>query len=191
MINISPPTYINNFINIEPPRYTDRIDFPPSYEIIFLQNIEPIQSIRSNVIVPMSVPCREGDNPTHTTALPLYLEFFSCNKLICDLLYCNNCCYRQNSSDTRCCGICYYNCPLKEDNYNININDRDQLEFCLPNMNDYCKSGYIITYNIVPRNDCSGCCLPYKLIICMPCLLGTLFNHCINCIRSTNTNYLF
>ena len=106
MIDILPPEYINNFINIEPPNYTYLVDYPPSYEIIFPQNIEPIQipiiiqPIRSNVIVPMSVPCREGDNPTHTTALPLYLEFFSCNKLICDLLYFYTMCHYDASASS-------------------------------------------------------------------------------------------
>ena len=206
MFDLLPPKYINNFINIEPPNYTDTINYPPSYEIIFPQNIEPIQipiiiqPIRSNVIVPMGLNYCEQNNTVHTNSPPLYVDFFSCckclhnfikcNKSIYDLLCCNIGCYKKNSPDTRCCGICYCWCPLKENNYKLALDNRE-CEICLPDLHDYCNSGYIITYNITPASDCTPCCLPLKVSICMPCFLGTVFNHCINCIRDTNTNYLF
>jgi hypothetical protein len=193
MFEILPPKYINNFINIEPPNYTDTIDYPPSYEIIFPQNIVPIQTpiiiqpIRSHPIVPNSSPSLDlqlfSCNCLH--------NFIKCNKSIYDLLCCNIGCYKKNSPDTRCCGICYNYCRIKDNNYNLDLDYRENCEFCLPTLKDYCNSGYIITYNGIPRNDCTLCCLPLKLPLFMPCFLGTIFNQCINCIRDTNTNYLF
>jgi hypothetical protein len=198
MTCLLPPNYTDNIINIEPPKYNDIIHYLPSYEIIFPQNIEPIpipipMPIRSNVIVPTSVNSR-------ATSQPLYIEFFSCNclhnfikcnKSIYNLLCCNIGCYKKNSPDTRCCGVCYYNCQLNENNYNRELDHREQCECCLPNLSDYCNSGYIITYSVVPENDCTWVCLPLKIPLFSSCFLGSLFNQSINYIRNTNTNYLF
>jgi len=34
------------------------------------------------------------------------------------------------------------------------------------------------------------CFLPIKIPLCLPCLLGTIFNSIINSCRGTNHNYL-
>jgi hypothetical protein len=101
-------------------------------------------------------------------------------------------CYKKDSADSRCCGFCYYFYPPKKSN-NIHC------EICPNGFFDHCRSGYIYTDDAGCKNEdddnTAGCyciiCFPFKLAIFSPCLLGSLFNSCVNSICKTNTNYLF
>jgi len=106
--------------------------------------------------------------------------------------FCSNfcACYRKESNDTRCLGICYRLCP-SEKSRNI------RCEVCTIGFWDHCSSGYIYTDDAGCNkdDDSAGCycfiCFPFKLGIFSPCLLGALFNSCLNAICKTDTNYLF
>jgi len=96
-------------------------------------------------------------------------------------------CYNNTSLDARCCGACYYCCPLK--------NKEDQCEFCPNTFTTYWKSGYIQTNSGYGKEEENGCCcwvcFPVKFPLFFPCFLGSICNSCINEIRHTNLNYLF
>jgi hypothetical protein len=96
-------------------------------------------------------------------------------------------CYNNTSLDARCCGACYYCCPLK--------NKEDQCEFCPNTFTTYWKSGYIQTTAGYGKEEENGCCcwfcFPVKFPLFFPCFLGSICNSCINEIRHTNLNYLF
>ena len=97
------------------------------------------------------------------------------------------------SNDKRCCGACHCLCPSKivdEQNY-----------ICTKNVIDFWKSDYIQTScgtgSIDESKDCgcddcftTTCCLPFKLTLFFPCFIGSLFNTCINKVKSTDSNYL-
>ena len=99
------------------------------------------------------------------------------------------CCYNKASKDMRCCGLCYTFCYI--------TNKDDQCFMCLNTFEEYYTSGYFITtcgYGET-NEDCENCvptvfCLPVKLPLFLPCLLGSIFNNCINCCRDTDANYL-
>ena len=95
-------------------------------------------------------------------------------------------CYAKNSSDSRCCGLCYLCCPVNEE-YTIN-----KFECCPKKLCD--------NYNIVDKNQTMNdnhkfcwclICLPFSIGCFLPCLLGASFNTFINHIRETDLNYLF
>ena len=96
-------------------------------------------------------------------------------------------CYNNTSLDARCCGACYYCCPLK--------NKEDQCEFCPNTFTTYWKSGYIQTNAGYGKEEENGCCcwicFPVKFPLFFTCFLGSICNSCINEIRHTNLNYLF
>jgi hypothetical protein len=105
-----------------------------------------------------------------------------------------NCCpcYDRDSEDARCCGICYKCCPVKD--------NETRCDWCLNDLDEYCKSGMVYTDSGMPRNgdnsddDCNVfcvVCLPIKFSFFFSCCLGSCFNGCINACRDTNTNYLF
>ena len=106
--------------------------------------------------------------------------------------WCSNfcACYRKDSNDTRCGGLCYRLCPSEKTN-------NMRCEVCTNGFWEHCRSGYIYTDDAGCNNDdnSAGCyciiCFPIKLGIFSPCLLGSIFNSCINTICKTNTNYLF
>ena len=105
--------------------------------------------------------------------------------------FCSNfcACYRKDSNDTRCLGICYRLCPSEKTN-------NMRCEICTNGFWDHCRSGYIYTDDAGCNDDDSaGCycimCFPFKLGIFSPCLLGSIFNSCLNTLCNTNTNYLF
>jgi len=108
--------------------------------------------------------------------------------------WCSNfcACYRKDSNDTRCGGICYRLCPSEKTN-------NMRCEICTNGFWDHCRSSYIYTddagCNNEDEDDSAGLyciiCFPFKLGIFSPCLLGSLFNSCVNTICKTNTNYLF
>ena len=99
-------------------------------------------------------------------------------------------CYRKESNDTRCLGVCYRLCPSEKSRNN-------RCEVCTIGFWDHCSSGYIYTDDSGCNNDddSAGCycfiCFPFKLSIFSPCLLGSIFNSCVNTICKTDTNYLF
>lgn len=101
-----------------------------------------------------------------------------------------NCwCYNKESQDMRCCGLCYTFCYL--------TNKEDQCYVCPETFEIFYTSGYFVTtcgYGHT-GDDCEDCvpttlCLPLKLPIFFPCLLGSLFNNVINYCRYTDSNYL-
>ena len=101
-------------------------------------------------------------------------------------------CYDKDSPDARCCGICYKCCPTKD--------NEARCDWCLNDLDEYCKSGMVYTDSGMPRNSDNpedGCnvfcviCLPIKFSFFFSCCLGSCFNGFINACRDTNTNYLF
>lgn len=106
--------------------------------------------------------------------------------------FCSNfcACYRKDSNDTRCLGVCYRVCPSEKTN-------NMRCEICTNGFWHHCRSGYIYTDDAGCNNDddSAGCyciiCFPFKLSIFSPCLLGAIFNSCLNTLCNTNTNYLF
>ena len=99
-------------------------------------------------------------------------------------------CYKKDSDDSRCCGFCYHFYPPNKSN---NI----RCEICTNGIYDHCRSGYIYTDDAGCNNDddFAGCyciiCFPFKIGIFSPCLLGSIFNSCLNSMCKTNKNYLF
>ena len=95
-------------------------------------------------------------------------------------------CYNKDSFDARCCGACYYCCPLK--------NKLQQCEICPTTFTTYWNSGYIQTdagYGKQEKNGvCCWFCFPVKFTMFFTCFLGSLCNSCINGIRDTELNYL-
>lgn len=82
----------------------------------------------------------------------------------------------------------------------LNTNTKNQC--CPTDMSDYWRSGYIQTRTGTgsKTNEECGCddccattmCLPIKFSLFLPCCLGSLFNECINRLKSTTEkNYLF
>jgi hypothetical protein len=101
--------------------------------------------------------------------------------------YCCHC-YTKDSFDSRCCGACYYCCPIKD--------KEKQCHYCPNTFSEYWYSGYVQTsagYGTQSEDINGVCCwfcfLP-KLSLFWPCLFGSTCNSCINSIRNTNTNYL-
>ena len=98
------------------------------------------------------------------------------------------CCYNKESKDMRCCGLCYTFC--------YNPNKDNQCYVCPETFKIYYKSGYFTTIDgSQTGEECENClctvlCLPIKIPIFFPCLLGSLFNNAINYCRNTETNYL-
>ena len=156
------PTYVSHS-----EYWANQLDYPPSYEIIFPQKSESDTNQNISPVLSSNSSCKSIYN------------------LLCNF-YID--CYRTNSPDSRCCGICYNFNRLKDPNYYLEY--KEPCECCLPTIKEYCNSGYIITQDSV-SGDCTLCCLPFKIPLFMPCLLGTILNQCINCMRDTNTNYLF
>lgn len=102
-------------------------------------------------------------------------------------------CYKADSFDSRCCGVCYCcGCRI------INNEDKEKhCYFCPNTFSEYWDSGYVQTtagYGN-PEADkngvCCWLCFFPKLALFWPCLFGSLANNCINCIRKTDSNYLF
>ena len=85
----------------------------------------------------------------------------------------------------------------------LNTNTKNQC--CPTDMSAFCSSGYIQTSCGTGTNPEDGCkefgwddccattiCLPFKFPLFLPCFIGSLFNGCINKVKSTNEkNYLF
>ena len=95
-------------------------------------------------------------------------------------------CYDKHSFDARCCGACYYCCPVKD--------KTQQCAFCPSTFTIYWNSGYVQTdtgYGIQEKNGIyCWCCFPIKFPIFFVCFLGSICNSFINSIRDTELNYL-
>jgi hypothetical protein len=100
-------------------------------------------------------------------------------------------CYKRDSIDARCCGICYACCPKKT--------VEEQCNCCPNDFGKYWDSGYVQTtagYGkqavIDEKNGLCCCfCFPVKFGLFFPCFIGSIGNGCINFIRNTNVNYFF
>ena len=104
-------------------------------------------------------------------------------------------CYSKQSSDSRCCGLCYCACPSKKVENQFNV--------CNNNIYDFCSSGCIqTTSGTGDKTDeckklgwddccCTMICLPLKLPLFLPCFIGSIVNECINKMAATKRNYLF
>ena len=95
----------------------------------------------------------------------------------------DGCCGR-DAPDMRCCGLAHF-CP-----------DPNKEGCCYATMKLYYKSICWAT-GVGPaciggEEDmcCTICFLPIKIPLCLPCLLGTMFNSIINYYRGTKHNYL-
>jgi hypothetical protein len=106
-------------------------------------------------------------------------------------------CYKEDSPDTRCCGIYYCCCPAKNSDKEIDLKRCD----CCPNdFHEYWYSGLVQTTSGYgnPAEEINGfCCwfcFPLKFSMFFPCFLGSLVNHSINqccCDAQMTRNYLF
>lgn len=100
-------------------------------------------------------------------------------------------CYKRESIDARCCGVCYA-CCLKKTVH-------DQCNCCPNDFGTYWDSGYVQTtsgYGKEADQDekngiCCWFCFPLKISLFFPCFFGSLGNGCINYIRGTDVNYFF
>lgn len=102
-------------------------------------------------------------------------------------------CYKENSTDARCCGLCYCCCPAN----NIDKEDDPQrCDLCPNDFSEYWYSGYVQTTTGYGNKEedvngvCCWLCCPVKFSLFFPCFLGSLINHAINYCCSTNRNYL-
>jgi hypothetical protein len=104
-------------------------------------------------------------------------------------------CYKANSTDARCCGLCYCCCPAKDiDKYK----DLQRCDFCPNDFCEYWYSGYVQTTSGYGNQEedingvCCWLCFPVKLPMFFPCLLGSLCNQVINaCCAATTSPTLF
>ena len=92
-------------------------------------------------------------------------------------------CYKDNSTDTRCCGLCYWCCRATHIDKEV---DRARCDFCPNDFHEYWYSGYVQTtagYGS-KEEDINGiycwCCFPLKFPMFFTCCLGSLLNQAIN-----------
>jgi hypothetical protein len=80
---------------------------------------------------------------------------------------------------------------VKEQNKNTEIKD----DWCSKNIIDHLYSEWCITVDPTDSNleNCTitTCCLPFKIIFCLPCHIGAGFNSALNRLYNTELNYLF
>jgi hypothetical protein len=103
-------------------------------------------------------------------------------------------CYREDSTDGRCCGLC---CRARQKG--------ERCEMCPETLNEFFSSGYFLTVvsgraagesNIDYYCCATALCCPVKFPLFFPCLLGSGINHCLNrfvCCRKSDKylNYLW
>jgi hypothetical protein len=111
-------------------------------------------------------------------------------------------CYKEGTTDARCCGLCYCFCPARHISRHI---DRDRCDFCPETFTEYLDSGYVRTHGGYGQNNdddcfCTVLCLPFKFPFFFPCAIGSIINsalnrsHLINCCCYSGRdvrNYLF
>ena len=106
-------------------------------------------------------------------------------RTVCKYKLCG--CYDKDSTDSRCCGFCYYFCASYDPN-------DSRKEVCLNDCTKHCLSQYIYTDDIFCQSTQGLTCIvcfPFKCCLFLPCLLGAGINACINDTRHTKLNYLF
>ena len=67
-------------------------------------------------------------------------------------------------------------------------------DICYSDIESHLISHYCVTYYNNRGNGCTTIlCCPVKLVLCLPCHLGVIFNCCVNgcCCNETDKNYLF
>ena len=111
-------------------------------------------------------------------------------------------CYKEGTTDARCCGLCYCFCPARHISRHI---DRDRCDFCPETFTEYLDSGYVRTHGGYGQQNhddcfCTVLCLPFKFPFFFPCAIGSIINsalnrsHLINCCCYSERdvrNYLF
>jgi hypothetical protein len=105
-------------------------------------------------------------------------------------------CYSKQSTDSRCCGLCYCACPSKKVENQCNVCNNNVYDFCSLYMQTKSGTGGGNKDNECEElgwDDCfcSVFCLPIKLPLFLPCFIGSMVNECINKMASTKRNYLF
>jgi len=103
-------------------------------------------------------------------------------------------CYKDNSPDARCCGICYYCCRAKHIDKNI---DEKRCDFCPNDFAEYWYSGYVQTTAGYGNTEedinglCCWFCFPLKFPLFFSCFLGSICNTIINkcCATTCCTTY--
>jgi hypothetical protein len=97
-------------------------------------------------------------------------------------------CYNINSTDARCCGLCYWFCPTNIDKEK----DPQRCDLCPADLSEYWYSGYVQTTagHTLEEEEINGlcCCLcfPLKFSLFFSCFLGSLVNHTLNkCCATT------
>ena len=98
-------------------------------------------------------------------------------------------CYKRDSFDSRCCGLCY---SIKRHKINQikdqeELNKITQIHLCPISVCDFTDSCYFNTYDDCL---CTAVCCPIKFPLFFVCFLGSIVNHCVNCSCLTNRNYL-
>jgi hypothetical protein len=101
--------------------------------------------------------------------------------------YCG--CYKENSTDTRCCGLCYCCCPATHIDKE---KDRKRCDCCPNDFHEYWYSGYVQTTagpSINKEEEMNGVCcwfcFPLKFPLFFPCFLGSLLNQAFNACCAT------
>ena len=104
-------------------------------------------------------------------------------------------CYKANSTDARCCGLCYCCCPAKHINKEIDLR---RCDFCPNDFCEYWYSGYVQTVAGYGNREedlngvCCWLCFPVKLPMFFSCFIGSLVNDGLNrcCAAPIKRNYL-
>ena len=104
-------------------------------------------------------------------------------------------CYDANSTDARCCGVCYCCCPAANIDKEI---DKKRCDCCPNDFNEYWYSGLVQTTMGYGNSeqDINGCCcfvcFPIKFAFFFPCFFGSLANDGLNrcCTSPIKRNYL-
>ena len=106
-------------------------------------------------------------------------------------------CYEPDSTDARCCGVCYCCCPAANIDKDI---DKKRCDCCPNDFSEYWYSGLVQTTMGYGNSeeDITGCCcfvcFPIKFAFFFPCFFGSLLNNTINsccCQYMSRRNYLF
>jgi hypothetical protein len=101
--------------------------------------------------------------------------------------------YQAASNDTRCCGLCYYCCPIEQLIENKNPPPPPPPYLCPTDLPDYFQSVWVYTDTknggILPFqwDLCCFLCFPIKFAFCWPGFFGAILNQCINNQRGETT----
>jgi hypothetical protein len=105
-------------------------------------------------------------------------------------------CYDANSTDSRCCGVCYCCCPAANIDKDI---DKKRCDCCPNDFSEYWYSGLVQTTMGYGNSEqdingfCCCVCFPIKFAFFFPCFFGSLANDGLNrcCAAPSKRNYLF